>query len=576
MFDLAFLFRSPEMLALWVLSAVAGALVLYRLWPWLRRGRRLAALAASLFALHAAILTVWAATVRVDSDEVSHLHCSWLIFHGLVPYRDFWQDHSPLLWYLLAPAVAQFHSPAVLIFSRALAGLLFVGMAATTAWLAWEVSRLRAAGALAALLVFAFGVRAEAALLRPDQPANLLALVSLVLGAKAGVQRGPAWLAGTAFGLALAFTPKPVFAAFAIPLAVLIALPSPESKGSRPQRVMCLAYYLLGLMAGFVPLVFLLARAKIGPRYLFWVLQYHVPAGRVESYLPATLALVAFGGCVAAFQARTGRAAARAVAASGSAPGSSVFSPQAAASSAPVVIAFILTTLTGLVSPSRTPASLMLWVALAAVLGSPLLLACLLGDTASKAQGTSGASSATANLGPCKLDESQLTSRSGSLWLKVGVVALVLLECEALAPLLNRPTLGDFAADRARMAWMIQRAGDRPVLLVTPVHDIYSRDATGLYELWQYSHYLRDPAVNASFSGLAKAVISSRPALIAVAPRRITDDPEPLSANRPRLFDTLVGFGLLTPAEWQALDQFLRDNYSLVEMNGEAFYVAKR
>jgi hypothetical protein len=61
-----------------------------------------------------------------------------------------------------------------------------------------------------------------------------------------------------------------------------------------------------------------------------------------------------------------------------------------------------------------------------------------------------------------------------------------------------------------------------------------------------------------------------------VAPRRITDDPEPLSVNRPRLLDRLAAAGLITPAEWQALDQFLRDNYSLVEMDGEAFYVTRQ
>lgn len=114
------------------------------------------------------------------------------------------------------------------------------------------------------------------------------------------------------------------------------------------------------------------------------------------------------------------------------------------------------------------------------------------------------------------------------------------------------------------------------MLLVTPVHSIFSRDTGGLYELWQYSHYVRDPAVSASFSGLAKAVLSARPALIVAAPRRLTDDPEPNAVNRPRLFDALASNGLLAPAERQALDQFLRENYSLVERNGEAFYVANR
>lgn len=327
MFDLAFRFRSPEVLAVWLLAAVGGAALLYKFWPRLQRGRRLAALAASLFALHAVILAAWAAIVRVDSDEVSHLHCAWLVSQGLVPYRDFWQDHSPLLWYLLAPVVALFHSPAVLIFSRAVAGLLFLGVVAATAWLAWEVSRLRAAGVLAALIVFAFGVRTEAAWLRPDQLANLLALLSLVLAAKVtagnrGGARWLAWLAGAAFGVALTFTPKPIFAAFAFPLVSLLAVASCENKGRGQRRLLAAAYYLLGLMAGFAPLVVLLARANVGSYYLFWVFLYHAPGGRVESYVPGALALVAFAGCAAVWVTRRASPAASPVAAPGSVSGS--------------------------------------------------------------------------------------------------------------------------------------------------------------------------------------------------------------------------------------------------------------
>lgn len=42
-------------------------------------------------------------------DEFEHLHASWLVSVGKVPYRDFFEHHNPLLWYLSAPLVSAFY-----------------------------------------------------------------------------------------------------------------------------------------------------------------------------------------------------------------------------------------------------------------------------------------------------------------------------------------------------------------------------------------------------------------------------------------------------------------------------------
>ncbi|MBR6412528.1 MAG: glycosyltransferase family 39 protein [Alphaproteobacteria bacterium] len=36
-------------------------------------------------------------------DDFEHLASGWFIFNGYVPYRDFFQHHHPLLWYLMTP-----------------------------------------------------------------------------------------------------------------------------------------------------------------------------------------------------------------------------------------------------------------------------------------------------------------------------------------------------------------------------------------------------------------------------------------------------------------------------------------
>ncbi len=42
-------------------------------------------------------------------DEFEHLHASWLVSIGKVPYRDFFEHHNPLLWYISAPIVSLFY-----------------------------------------------------------------------------------------------------------------------------------------------------------------------------------------------------------------------------------------------------------------------------------------------------------------------------------------------------------------------------------------------------------------------------------------------------------------------------------
>src|SRR5205814_4504605 len=43
---------------------------------------------------------------QVDSDEPQHLHVAWAWTKGLVPYRDVFDNHTPLFHHLAAPFVA--------------------------------------------------------------------------------------------------------------------------------------------------------------------------------------------------------------------------------------------------------------------------------------------------------------------------------------------------------------------------------------------------------------------------------------------------------------------------------------
>lgn len=52
---------------------------------------------------------------RAMGDDLEHIHASWLVWQGYVPYTDFFEHHNPLMWYMFAPLVG-FFSGNVLVF----------------------------------------------------------------------------------------------------------------------------------------------------------------------------------------------------------------------------------------------------------------------------------------------------------------------------------------------------------------------------------------------------------------------------------------------------------------------------
>ena len=49
-----------------------------------------------------------------NGDNVEHIHSSVLVARGLIPYKDFFQHHNPLLWYVFAPIAKLFDYNATL------------------------------------------------------------------------------------------------------------------------------------------------------------------------------------------------------------------------------------------------------------------------------------------------------------------------------------------------------------------------------------------------------------------------------------------------------------------------------
>lgn len=71
-------------------------------------------------------------------DHAEHIHASWLIWQGMVPYRDFFEHHNPLLWFIFAPITALFYKSALILYvSRLFAFFCYLG----TAWGLFRICR---------------------------------------------------------------------------------------------------------------------------------------------------------------------------------------------------------------------------------------------------------------------------------------------------------------------------------------------------------------------------------------------------------------------------------------------------
>ncbi len=157
-----------------------------------------------------------------DLDELEHLHAGWAMARGLVPYRDYFEHHTPWLYFLLAGLVMGFDvdgsgddAVAFILLARRWMWVLTGAILVTTFALGrlWRGPRAAAVGVL--LLAQTVLFLQKALEIRPDVPAALFWLASLLLllsGVRAeGPRHRRAWrfaLSGACFGAGLMCTQK--------------------------------------------------------------------------------------------------------------------------------------------------------------------------------------------------------------------------------------------------------------------------------------------------------------------------------------------------------------------------------
>ena len=231
----------------------------------------------------ATVLIVVALALRVPvivnrglgDDEAEHLHAAWAVAQGDVPYRDFFQNHTPLLYYAMAPVFRLMGEDLRVIYvGRALMFLCIL----LICLLLYRIARVcydEVTGLLAVLLLSALLVWYPASdSFRPDLPQTLLVLLGLWHFMRAWARDSRLEMAAAAGLLGLGFW---VLTKTLFPLTGL-ALVFVVSAGLRRSRLalrrtlrMALAFFVA--FAGTVALgVLLLWLAGALPAFLKWVI----------------------------------------------------------------------------------------------------------------------------------------------------------------------------------------------------------------------------------------------------------------------------------------------------------------
>jgi hypothetical protein len=113
-----------------------------------------------------------------DGDTLEHVHSSWLVYHGQIPYKDFFQHHNPLLWYIAAPFVGAFEYSLRAVDA---VNILTVTLTGVTTFFIFRINKDFLTDKLSGLVAAAFFILPHESLFNKDfKPDNVMATMLIV------------------------------------------------------------------------------------------------------------------------------------------------------------------------------------------------------------------------------------------------------------------------------------------------------------------------------------------------------------------------------------------------------------
>ncbi len=175
-----------------------------------------------IIAVFYALLTAYFPTQ--NGDNIEHIHSSFLVASGQVPYRDFFQHHNPLLWYLFAPFTRLFAYNSTISEVACLISLLFFLKSLVYVYrIISEFLADKLWGILGAVMIATPGSKINAIDLRPDNYMIfcLMGGIYYYFSYLKKQKRGHLIIAFAFFFLSFLFAQKALFALFVLGLSGL-------------------------------------------------------------------------------------------------------------------------------------------------------------------------------------------------------------------------------------------------------------------------------------------------------------------------------------------------------------------
>jgi len=197
-------------------------------------GNRQGALTAVFLIAAAALHAVYVVHHRVNSDEPQHLHVAWAWVQGLLPYRDVFDNHSPLFSLLMAPVLRAIGERPDIVF---LARLAMLPLAALALALAWVIGRhlfsTRAALLAVALCALVPDFMLGSVEYRTDVLWTVLWMAAMAILLTGHPTRSRAFLFGLAVGAALATSMKTSMLVLSLGVSGAAALYMLRARGAK-------------------------------------------------------------------------------------------------------------------------------------------------------------------------------------------------------------------------------------------------------------------------------------------------------------------------------------------------------
>jgi len=457
------------------------------------------------------LFLTWGSLTGVNHDTSEHLHCAWMVSRGLIPYKDFWQHHPPLLWLILAP-LFKILKPTVLILdaARIFCAFIFAAIGFVGWKIAKEVWREKANPSTYMLLLFSVSSLGQFLLFRPDLFMDIFLLLGIYfsLGIPGNKRVLPVFLAGLSFTLGASFNLKQYLLYF---LPIIIIFWEKDKF-----RIVKFLVYIFGLVAGVAPTLFYLIKKGILTDFIFWVLMFN--GQHLDLYISFPVA-IGFMGIWGAYLL-LGR-----------------YRNFKDAKALVLFIAFCLSTLSSLTRRVFLfyPFYIGFWFILCAIAGS----GCNIIGIFEKI--------------PSLIKKSIIAGLFFSLLIFPNIL------------IAQRHEEASFSEHKKVISKLMEYCQGETCLVLLPLHPIFSYDATRLYSHWQYlfSDRILDLRVDINNKNIAQAIINSPPAVI---------EYKHPAADEIFIIDLLLK-NLVSPQDLRKIRTFLGENYTVKKIGKSKYYI---